>query len=899
MAIELATAYVSISASAGGIGKSIVNELGVGEKAVSSSSARMSSSLASAFKGVAGAVVGIGATVVGLALGGGIARALAIDKAESNMKSLGYSTDQVKSVMNSALTSVQGTMFGLGDAAGLASQLIAAGIQPGQDLSRALGLTADMASVAGTSLGDLSPVMAGLASSGRLYTEDLLQLQQRNIPVFKWLAESLGTTQDNVKNMVSAGKVSFAQLETAIQQHIGGAAKANDSFAGSLANLRTAVSKVGALFATPALPLLKTIMDSARVAVDELSKRVTPFVTVLTARLGPIVDSLAPKIKALFDGNMFAGLSGLAPILAPLAGLILAIGSSSLASAFAPLGLILPKISGPMGLLVGALGYMLATSAPLRAALGDVFSTLGSAVVSLAPVFASLGPVIGQLAGTLGNVLAKALEAILPLFVVVVAAVGTVLDVLKNVIGWVQANQDWLGPLAVSVGVLVAGFKAYGIVMATIKLATEAWAVVQGALNVVMAMNPIGLIIIAVAALVAGLIWFFTQTKLGREVWANVWGFIQSTAQAVATWFTGTLVPWFTAVWAGLQAGLQAVGAFFAAVWTGIVTTVQGVLGFLGQVIAAMLAPIQAAWQFFWGTFGGLITAVWNFIVVAVQLAVALVQLVVTTAWGVIQTVTSAAWNAISAVISAVWGAIVATVSAAAAAVWGAISPVLSTIQSAWSAAWNAVAAIIGPIWANITSAVSGAIGNVLSTVSGLQSQLVGFFSGAGTWLLSAGRSIVQGLINGITGMISGATGAMSDLLAKVQALLPHSPALEGPFSGKGWTLYSGQAMAKALGAGIDSTQSIPVAAARRLVSATRGALDIGTNPSISGSASPNTAGLLSSAAGASAVAEVLATLKRMEGKLDGAELRITGANALTDAMAGRLVMATQRRAGR
>ena len=870
MAIELATAYVSISASAGGIGRSITQEMGVGEKAVGASSARMSSSLASAFKGVSAAVVGIGATVVGLALGGGIARALAIDKAESNMKSLGYSTDQVKSVMTSALTSVQGTMFGLGDAASLASQLIAAGVKPGQDLSLALGLTADMASVAGVSLGDLTPVMGQLASSGRLYTQDLLQLQQRGIPVFQYLAESLGVTTDQVKAMVSAGDVSFAQLETAIQQHIGGAAKANDSFAGSLANLRTAVSKVGAQFATPALPLLKTIMDDARVAVDGLGKRLEPFITALTARLGPIVDGLAAKIGTLFKPGSFAGLSGLAPILAPLAGMIAAIGGSTIADALGPIGKLIPTISGPMGLLVGALIAMLATSEPLRAALGDVFSALGGAFASLAPMFASLVPAIGQLADELGGALADALVAALPIMAQLAAVLGPVLA--QAVVTLVPALSELLATLTPLIPALAS------MLPPLIQMLGPILALVGPLVNM-LAPVLIWIASVLTAILVPGM------TSFGQET------------SRVAT-FIGTVPMLLQTAWNAIQAGVQALGVFFAGVWNGIVTTVQGVLVFLGQVIATMLAPIQAAWQLFWGTFGGLITAVWDFIVVAVQLAIAVLQLVVQTAWSWISAITAAAWNAISAVISAVWGAIVGAVSAGVGAVWGAISPVLSTIQSAWSAAWNAVAAIIGPIWASITSAVSSAISNVLSTVSGLQSQLVGFFSGAGTWLLNAGHAIVQGLIDGITGMINKATGAMSGLLANVQALLPHSPALEGPFSGKGWTLYSGQAIGKGLGAGIDSTQSVPVAAARRLMSATRGALDIGTNPSISGSSSPNTAGVLSSAAGASAVAEVLATLKRMEGKLDGAELRITGANALTDAMAGRVVLAVQRGAG-
>jgi len=380
-----------------------------------------------------------------------------------------------------------------------------------------------------------------------------------------------------------------------------------------------------------------------------------------------------------------------------------------------------------------------------------------------------------------------------------------------------------------------------------------------------------------ISAILPVLIMFLKgQTSALAEL-AKVVGWVSDALVIFIGWIQQA-VNWLGAAGLGgagvsVMAGLQPLINWFASVWTGIVTTVQGALGFLGQVIAAMLAPIQAVWQFFWGTFGGLITAVWNFIVTAVQLATAVLQLVVQTAWFAISAVTTAAWNAISAVISAVWGSIVAVVSAAVGAVWGFISPALSQIQSAWSAAWNAVAAVIGPVWNSITGTVSTAIGMVMSTVSGLQGQLVGFFKGAGSWLYESGKAIVQGLIDGITRMISGATGAMSDLLAKVQNLLPHSPALEGPFSGKGWTLYSGQAISKALGEGMLDAQSVPVSAARKMAAATRSALDIGTNP-ISGSASPNTATVDGSAGlmdlSASTIDRLAAAMARVQIGLDG-----------------------------
>jgi phage-related protein len=69
--------------------------------------------------------------------------------------------------------------------------------------------------------------------------------------------------------------------------------------------------------------------------------------------------------------------------------------------------------------------------------------------------------------------------------------------------------------------------------------------------------------------------------------------------------------------------------------------------------------------------------------------------------------------------------------------------------------------------------------------------------------LFRAGTSIIQGLIDGIKSMIGKVTGAIGNVLSAARNLLPFSPAKEGPFSGKGWTLYSGRSISEALAQGI------------------------------------------------------------------------------------------------
>lgn len=101
--------------------------------------------------------------------------------------------------------------------------------------------------------------------------------------------------------------------------------------------------------------------------------------------------------------------------------------------------------------------------------------------------------------------------------------VNTLIPALVSFGGWVVKNKDWLGALAVVVGTMVVGIQGYIKVMAIWKAATVAAAAVQALFNAVMTANPIGLIVLAIAALVAGLVYFFTQTETGQKIVAEVW----------------------------------------------------------------------------------------------------------------------------------------------------------------------------------------------------------------------------------------------------------------------------------------------------------------------------------------------------------------------------------------
>ena len=66
----------------------------------------------------------------------------------------------------------------------------------------------------------------------------------------------------------------------------------------------------------------------------------------------------------------------------------------------------------------------------------------------------------------------------------------------------------------------------------------------------------------------------------------------------------------------------------------------------------------------------------------------------------------------------------------------------------------------------------------------------------------SSGYAIGHSFAQGILGRIGEVASAASQLAAAAADYMPHSPAKKGPFSGQGWTLYSGEATADAFAEG-------------------------------------------------------------------------------------------------
>lgn len=194
--------------------------------------------------------VGAASALAGVTIAKGFGRLVGIDNAQAKLKGLGHDAASVETIMNSALESVRGTSFGMDEAASTAASAVAAGIKPGQELTKYLSIAGDAAAIAGSNLSEMGPIFNKIQTSNKAYNDSLGQLSDRGLPIYQWLAEEAGVAEEAVFKMASEGKVSSEMFQKAIENNIGGAAKTmgEDSFTAAVKNVGADISRIGANF---------------------------------------------------------------------------------------------------------------------------------------------------------------------------------------------------------------------------------------------------------------------------------------------------------------------------------------------------------------------------------------------------------------------------------------------------------------------------------------------------------------------------------------------------------------------------------------------------------------------------------------------------------------------------
>lgn len=345
MAIELATAYVSLipetSKIAPGVSKALTGAEKQADKSGQSMGQKLSTGMGRVLKKSA---IGVGVSAGG-ALGAGLAKGLSrlnsIEQAEAKLKGLGHSAQTVGGIMENSLASVKGTAFGLEEAATTAAGLVAANIKPGKELEQVLKTVGDTATIAGTSMADMGTIFGSVAARGKLQGDDMLQLLSRGVPVLQLLADETGKTSAEISDMVSKGQIDFATFERAMRKGMGGAAlEAGNTVSGAFRNMGAAAGRLGATLSGPLFSRAAGGINGVTDALDTMNAKAKPlmerFDGWLTSSAVPALERFGTSAKVAFDSFKNSGtvsrtmqvLSSLGQVAADLVPTLINIGTA-------------------------------------------------------------------------------------------------------------------------------------------------------------------------------------------------------------------------------------------------------------------------------------------------------------------------------------------------------------------------------------------------------------------------------------------------------------------------------------------------------------------------------------------------------------------------------------------
>lgn len=269
---------------------------------------------------------------------------------------------------------------------------------------------------------------------------------------------------------------------------------------------------------------------------------------------------------------------------------------------------------------------------------------------------------------------------------------------LTSTIGFIQRNQAIIKPFAVVIGTMATAFIVWQGAIMIWQTATKIGIAVQTAFNAVMAMNPIGLIIIAVLGLVAGFVYLWNNVEGFRNffigAWAAISNFITPIIQGI--WTTASAV--FNAIWNVVSFVLGLIIGYFR-IWLTVYMYIFDVIRGIAIVVFTFLwnnviSPVINAIVGAFNWLGGIVSGVWNWIMAAAQGPFNAIRNII---GGVINWLVGA-WNGVVGFFGGVWNSIMAPVHGVA-----------NTIQSAFSAGINGAKSI-----------VTGAVNWIIDKVNGM-----------------------------------------------------------------------------------------------------------------------------------------------------------------------------------
>lgn len=306
---------------------------------------------------------------------------------------------------------------------------------------------------------------------------------------------------------------------------------------------------------------------------------------------------------------------------------------------------------------------------------------------------------------------------------------------LSSVIGGVADLVGGFGEVVrdspVLQGVLVAVATALGILAAALAISSLIQAVQKAfsLLNLTMLANPIFLVITAIAALVAAIVFLWNNCEEFRNVVMAVWDAIQTAIGVVVDWFVANVVPLFQTAIEGIAGFFQSMWQVITTVWDAIYSVISTVVGFIIAFVMAYFQTLFNFWSTIWNAIWSVVSTIWDSIRNTVSTVINAVWTVISSVLGAISSTWSSIWTAVSTTASNIWNGIRNTISTVINAVSTVVSSVVNAISSTVSSVFNAIWNTVSNVWNGIKSAIETPINAAKGIVENAINAIKGFFN--------------------------------------------------------------------------------------------------------------------------------------------------------------------------
>ena len=639
------------------------------------------------------------------------------------------------------------------------------------------------------------------------------------------LADSVKSGETNIKSLkgqleavtggfgamlaAGAGLKNFQQ----IAGFFGGLDGALGKASGSIGDFAKGIPDAG-----KALASLKNLPGEVTGAFGQMSKRVTAARFELTGVSDGFFDTLFGGTRlgsalSSANGKLSAGmgvLKGTVMRSAATTGLAFDTVAARMAPSVSRIGGVASSIGGK---IIGPIAPIGARVRAAFAPLGAAFDGLGSKMSSLAPkITDSLGKIGGAFAPgrmlkflSFGGLAAAAFAGIGAIVqqggVELVAQIGQTLQALPGQIALYGEKIAQALPEALATGTNIVTMVINAITQSMPQLSNAFGKIVPALVKGLSDALPV--LLPAVAQMITAITTALVENApmliesglqllqgLVDGIFAALPVLIAALPTIIQTFMDGFL----QALPRILEMGTQ----LLQSIIDGILQTLPALIAMLPQIITTVINGLVQALPQIIQAGVGMLNALINGLIQAIPMLIEALPTIITT---VVDTLLANLPQIIEAGIQLLIGVITGLVQA--------IPQLIAMLP-------QIIVTIVTTLVQNIPKIISAGIQILVGLVTGIVQaipQIGGAIAQVGSSILSAvagfprmlfesGKKIISGLIDGIKSMFSSAKNAVSGLLSGIRNLLPFSPAKEGPFSGKGWTLYSGQSIVEALADG-------------------------------------------------------------------------------------------------